>query len=401
MTLALRTLRAHGGALEGQRVLVRVDFDVPLRGGEVGDDTRIRAALPTLKWLRDAGARVVLAAHLGNPRGRVDAALSLEPVGRRLSELLDDELLFSDDCVGDAVKRLVMGLKPGRVLLLENLRFHVGEERNDPGFSRQLVAHADVYVNDAFADSHRAHASIEGAASLLPIRLAGLLVEKEVQALQRLSHQPDAPMVAVLGGEGIANRVSLLNRLVDRVDRLVLGGALACTFLAARGVDTGASHVDTERLANARTLMEGAERKNVTLMLPVDHVVGSAFTPETRPEIVDGPAIPAGKMALDIGPRTREFYARALEGARTVLWNGPLGVTEWDGFGEGTRAVATAVASATRAGAFSVVTGSETAAAFRRSSLASAVSHLSSGGEAALELFQGETLPGLAVLTEG
>ncbi len=398
--MKLRTLSGFDGSLEGLRVLVRVDYNVPLKDGVVGDDTRIRASLPTLHKLRDMGARLILVSHLGRPKGKVNLAFSLKPVGARLAELLDDDVLFADDCVGDGVKALAADLKPGRVLLLENVRFHGAETKNEEGFARQLVANADAYVNDAFGTTHRAHASTEGAARLFEKRFAGLLVEKEVAALARVAHDPAKPFVAVLGGAKVSDKIAVLNRLVDMVDRLAIGGAMAYTFLAALGVPVGASKVEQDRIANAKTILDGAARKGVEILLPTDHLVADRFEEGVAAEPVDGAAVPEGKMALDIGPATRKRYANALGGSQTIFWNGPMGVFEWPAFAGGTLAVAEAVAEATKAGAFSAVGGGDSVAALNKAGLSGSISHVSTGGGASLELVQGETLPGLAALAE-
>lgn len=393
----LRWLSESGGALEGKRVLLRVDLDAIASTDPQAADRLTRAAVPTIEWLRQRGARTLLLTQRGQPRGRSDSRLTLAPVAERLRDLLG-EIVFTDDCIGDGVRRLASDLRPGQVLLLENVGFHPGEERDDEVFARQLAAHADCYVGDAFASAHQLRASNHAVARLFDQRWAGLLVEKEVRALGRLVEAPARRFVAVLAGGRLTDQVGLLSRLVDRVDALVLGGALAHTFLAASGTAVGASPIEANRVASARTILDGAARKQVEVLLPIDHVVASAEDAADQIEIVDRAAIPAGRIGLDIGPRSRERLVNALADAQTIFWHGPLGAAERASFASGTRAAADAIATACRRGAFAAACGDATASAVEQAGLTSAISHVSTGGSAALEFVAGQPLPGLTVL---
>ncbi|HWP35352.1 MAG TPA: phosphoglycerate kinase [Thermodesulfobacteriota bacterium] len=397
--------------LGGKRVFVRVDFNVPLEpaGGRaaapgkapalaVADDTRIREALPTLRHVLERRGRLVVASHLGRPGGRRDPAQSLAPVAARLGELLGQPVPCLPDCIGPEVEARVAALRPGEAVLLENLRFHPGEEANDPAFAAALARLADVYVNDAFGTAHRAHASTAGMAPLVPARAAGFLMKTELDYLGRLLTGPARPFVAVLGGAKVSDKLGVLERLVERVDALLVGGAMAYTFLKAEGIPVGRSPVEDDRLAAARQLLAVARARGVRLLLPEDHVVAERpDAPETA-RVTDGAAIPDGWLGVDIGPRTVERFAREIRQAGTVVWNGPMGIFEIPRFAQGTVALARAVAEATAAGATTVVGGGDSVAAVRQAGVADRISHVSTGGGASLEFLEGKRLPGVAAL---
>lgn len=381
--------------VQGKRVLVRVDFNVPLKEGRVGDDTRIRAAVPTIRYLLDRGAAVILMSHLGRPKG-VDDALRMAPVGARLAEILGQPVQVLSDCVGPEVEAAVRSMSPGQVVLLENLRFHPEEEKNDPEFARKLASLGDLYVNDAFGTAHRAHASTEGVARYLPA-VAGFLMEAELTALGRALEAPEHPFVAVLGGAKISDKIGVIRNLLGRVDALLIGGGMANTFLKAQGHDVGASLVEEDALPTAKELLEEAHRRGVQLLLPVDVVVADAFSADAARKAVPVGEVPAGWRILDIGPRTVESFRQALQGARTVVWNGPMGVFEFPPFAEGTRAVAQAIVES---GAFSIVGGGDSVAAVQEAGLAERIGHISTGGGASLEFLEGRVLPGVQALLD-
>lgn len=385
----------------GLRVLVRVDFNVPLETNEdgakvVGDDTRIRAALPTIHALTDAGTKAILMSHLGRPKGAPDPELSLAPVASHLEGLLDVPVRFVDATVGEKVKAAIEEMPEGSVLLLENTRFDSGEKANDEDFARKLARLADVYVNDAFGAAHRAHASTEGTAHHVEQAAMGHLMQREVQALSKLLEAPDEPFAAILGGAKVSDKLGVIEALLGRVDHLLIGGAMSYTFLKALGHDVGTSLVEEDRLDEARTLYDRAEGK---ITLPTDHIAAEALSRDAEPHTVDG-NISDGFMGLDIGPDTRETYRSAILDAQTVVWNGPMGVFEIDAFSEGTYAVAEALAEATDNGAFTVVGGGDSVSAVNRSGQANHLSHVSTGGGAMLEFLEGKTLPGIAALTD-
>jgi phosphoglycerate kinase len=380
--------------VSGKRVLVRVDFNVPLEGGEVRDDTRIVAAVPTIRYLLDHKARVILASHLGRPKGKPTPEFSLRPVAKRLGELLGMPVAFVGECVGPEAEAAVAALKPGEVLMLENLRFHAEEEANDPEFSRKLAALADLYVNDAFGTAHRAHASTAGVAAYLPA-VAGFLMEKEIDYLSRALEAPSRPFVAILGGAKISDKIGVVKNLLGKVDRLLIGGGMANTFLKAQGYDVAESLVEEDSVAIAKELLaQGAGR----ILLPTDAVVANAFAADAEAKVVPVGQVPAGWRILDIGPETVKAYSKALRGAKTVVWNGPMGVFEFPRFAEGTFAIARALAKLP--GAVTIIGGGDSAAAVEQAGVADKVSHVSTGGGASLEFLEGKTLPGVAALAD-
>ncbi len=380
--------------VEDRRVLVRVDFNVPLEGGQVTDDTRIRAALPTLELLRERGARTVLVSHLGRPKDR-EPELSMRPAADRLAELTGADVTLAPGVVGPDVEAFAGNLQPGDVLMLENVRFEPGETANDPDFARGLAALADVYVNDAFGAAHRAHASTEAVAHEVDVAVAGLLLAREVETLTRLLESPQRPLVAVLGGAKVSDKIGVIDRFLQTADTILVGGAMCFPFLHALGHDTGNSLCADEDLEPARTALNAADRSDCRLELPSDLILGDRFAADARYRELDGLDVPAGWMGLDVGRRTVERYRAAIAGAGTVFWNGPMGAFELDPFAAGTRAIAEAVAEAPGA---TVVGGGDSAAALQRFGLADRVTHLSTGGGAALEFIEGRTLPGVEAL---
>jgi phosphoglycerate kinase len=382
--------------LEGRRVFLRADLNAPLEHGAVSDDTRLTAVLPTIRLALERGAAVVLASHLGRPKDGPEPKYSLAPVAERLTALLGRPVTLAPDCVGEAIERMAAELKPGQVLLLENLRFHREEEANDDGFARRLAAMADVYVNDAFAAAHRAHASIAAITRHLQPAAAGLLMRRELEALGRILESPAHPLAAVLGGAKVSDKLALVEHLLARVDALVIGGGMAFTFLRALGHGVGKSLVEVDRLETARSAMDTARRRGVQIVLPVDAVVASGLdSPSGRAVSIRD--ISAEQMGLDIGPLTVEHFAAALRTAKTIVWNGPMGVFEKPAFATGTVAVARAVADS---GAFSVIGGGDTVAAVNQAGVAARIGYISTAGGAFLEFLEGRTLPGVEALTE-
>jgi phosphoglycerate kinase len=392
--MALKTI--HGMDVSGKHVLVRVDYNVPIKDGVVGDDTRIRASLPTLKHLLDGGAALVLMSHLGRPKGEADPAYSMSPVAKRLSELIGRPVKMAPDCTGDQVEQMAAALEAGEILMLENVRFHAGETKNDPDFAAALATLGDLYVNDAFGTAHRAHASTEGVARLLPAA-AGLLIEKEVKFFQPIVTNPAKPFVALIGGAKVSTKISVLETLLPKCTTLVIGGGMAYTFLKAKGHSIGKSLFEEEFLDTAKNLIEKATEAGVQLILPVDHVVASDFSEDATPESLDTTDIPDDKLGMDVGPKTLDLIRKPIQDAKSVVWNGPMGVFEFSNFAKGTLEVARMIAESS---ATTVVGGGDSVAAVNTFGLADRIDHVSTGGGASLEFLEGKTLPGIAALEE-
>ncbi|MDH7479017.1 MAG: phosphoglycerate kinase [Syntrophomonadaceae bacterium] len=390
----MATLGVQDLEVSGKRVFVRVDFNVPVdEDNNITDDTRIRAALPTIEYLTGRGAKVILASHFGRPKG-VEERYRLDPVARRLSDLLKRPIFKANDCIGEEPQRLIDQMQPGDILLLENVRFHPGEEKNDPQFARRLAELADVYINDAFGAAHRAHASTAGIAALLP-SAAGFLMQKEVNALGKVLANPDRPFMSIIGGAKVSDKITLLENLLTRVDTLAIGGGMANTFLKAQGLEVGRSLVEDDHLDSARRLMEAASRQGVRLLLPADVVIADRLAADASTRTVSPDEVPAGWLIADIGPRAVEQFDRAIKSSRTVFWNGPMGVFEIQPFAAGTEGVARAVAEAPGT---TVVGGGDSVAAVEKFGLAHRITHISTGGGASLEFLEGKELPGVAAL---
>ncbi len=383
-------------AFSGKKVLVRCDFNVPVQDGVIADDTRITAALPTIRLLLDGGAAVILCSHLGRPKGQVNPKYSLAPVAARLSALLGREVALAQDVVGESARALAAAVQPGQAILLENLRFEAGEEKNDENFSRALASLADLYVNDAFGAAHRAHASTAGVAAFLPA-VAGLLMQKEIEVMGAALEKPDRPFVAILGGAKVADKLALIDSLLDKCDSVLIGGGMSYTFSRALGGEIGSSLCDESKLDMVKAVMDKAKQKGVELLLPVDIVAGRAFANDTETATFEAGHIPEGFEGFDIGPRTRELFAAAVSKAKTIVWNGPMGAFELPVFAEGTRAVARAVALS---GAVSIIGGGDSASAVEQLGFADRVTHISTGGGASLEFLEGRVLPGVDCLMD-
>jgi phosphoglycerate kinase len=380
----------------GQRVFMRVDFNVPMQGGAITDDTRIQAALPSIRYVIEKGGRLILASHLGRPKGKPEPKYSLQPVSRRLAELLGKPVGFAPDCVGPEVQKMVDALRDGDVLLLENLRFRSEEEKNDPAFAKQLAALCDVYVNDAFGAAHRAHASTAGIAADVRQAAAGFLMQKEIESLSHALTGAAKPYVAIVGGAKVSDKIELIESFLSLADSILIGGAMAYTFLRAQGIATGKSLVEADKIEQAKDLLAQAKKKSVAMELPVDHVVAAALD-ASESQVVRIDQTPADQMGLDIGPETIRRYNAIIAKAKTIVWNGPMGVFENPKFSQGTFAMAHAVADAD---AFSIVGGGDSAAAVMQADVESKITHVSTGGGAALEFLSGQKLPGVEVLTD-
>lgn len=384
--------------LKNKRVFIRADFNVPLdENGNITDDGRIRSTLPTINYALDAGAKVILASHLGRPKGKPDPRYSLAPVQLRLNRLLNKEVKFAKDCIGPDVEHLVQGMRPGDVLLLENLRFHPEEEKNDEGFSKALAAFTDVYVNDAFGTAHRAHASTYGITRFVKQSVAGFLMKKEIDYLQKAVANPVRPFVAILGGAKVSGKIGVIENLKDKVDKVIVGGAMAFTFNKAWGDEVGNSLVEPDMLETAMRIRNSARDKGVKFYLPVDFVVAENMNDGAETKIVTSQEIPKGWVGLDIGPATVRLFAEAIQDAKTIIWNGPMGMFEKDAYSRGTFAVARAVADAY---ATTIVGGGDTDVAVHRAGVSDSITFISTGGGASLELLEGKELPGLAALTD-
>ena len=386
--------------ISGKRALVRVDFNVPVDDqGNITDDTRIRAALPTIQDLTQKGAKVILTSHFGRPKG-VDEKLRLTPVAKRLAELLGQEVIKTDDCIGDDVAAKVAALDNGQVLLLENVRFYKEEEKNDREFAQKLAANADFYVNDAFGTAHRAHASTEGVTEFLSPSVAGYLVEKELQYLQSAIEEPKRPLAAIIGGSKVSSKIGVIETLLEKCDKLIIGGGMIFTFYKARGLSVGKSLVEEDKLELAKSLEAKAKERGVALLLPTDIVSADKFAPDANATTVSIENIPADGMGLDIGPDSVKVFQAALADCKTVIWNGPMGVFEFDKFAAGTEAIAHTLAEIGKTGAITIIGGGDSVAAVEKVGLADQMSHISTGGGASLELLEGKILPGIAALDE-
>ncbi len=384
-------------AVAGKKVLVRCDFNVPLdENKNITDENRLNGALPTIKYLVGQGAKVILCSHLGRPKGEFNEKYSLQPVAKRLSEMLGQEVKMAKDVIGDSAKELVAGLKDGEVMLLENVRYHKEEEKNDAEFSKKLAEFADVYVNDAFGTAHRAHASTAGVAAYIPA-VCGYLIQKEIEIMGGALSNPERPFVAILGGAKVSDKIGVIENLLEKVDYLIIGGGMAYTFLKAKGYEIGTSICEDEKLDLARSLMEKAQAKGVELLLPIENVCASEFSNDAERKIVPSDNIPSDFMGMDIGPKTIELFSEVITKAKTVIWNGPMGVFEFSNFAEGTKAVAKAVAES---GAITIIGGGDSAAAVEQLGFADKMTHISTGGGASLEFLEGIELPGIAALND-
>ena len=397
----MNKLSIENVGLKDKRVLVRVDFNVPLDENQnITDDRRITEALPTIKKIISEGGRAILMSHLGRPKGERKPEFSLKPVAKRLSELLSKEVIFANDCIGQEVLNQSKALKDGDVMLLENLRFHKQEEKNDPDFARQLAELGDVYINDAFGSAHRAHASTEGLTKFIKVCASGYLMQKELDYLGNAIAEPKRPFTAILGGAKISGKIDVIQNLMDKVDTLIIGGGMAYTFYKALGYEIGKSLLEEEKVNLAKEILEQFEKSDANLLIPEDVVVASEFNNDSPSEVVDVKNIPADKMGLDIGPKTISKFSDAILNSKTIVWNGPVGVFEFDNFAKGTDAISQALVQATENGAITIIGGGDSAAAIKKAGLDEKVTHVSTGGGASLEFLEGKILPGVAALND-
>lgn len=387
--------------LKGKRVLVRVDFNVPLDENlKITDDRRITSALPTINKIINEGGKAILMSHLGRPKGQPKPEFSLKPVAVRLGELVETKVGFAEDCIGENVKNIVNKMNDGEVLLLENLRFHSEEEKNNPDFAKQLAELGDVYINDAFGSAHRAHASTEGVTKFIKTCAAGYLMQKELDYLGKAVAEPKRPFTAILGGAKISGKIDVIENLLPKVDNLIIGGGMAYTFFKAKGLEIGTSLLEEDKLELAKELISKAENSSAKFLLPVDVIVSEEFKNESPSEAVDVEKIPSNKMGLDVGPKSIELFNDIIKNSKTVIWNGPLGVFEFPNFANGTNSIANALAEATSNGAITVIGGGDSASAIKKAGLEDKVTHVSTGGGASLEFLEGKILPGVAALTD-
>jgi len=382
--------------VKGKRVLTRCDFNVPMKDGEITDEKRIVEALPTIKYLSEHGAKVILCSHLGRPKGEFNKKYTLAPVAKKLTELLNKEVIFAEDVIGPDAKAKVAALKEGDIMLLENVRFHAEEEKNDPAFSKELASLAEIFVNDAFGTAHRAHSSTAGVADFLPA-VCGFLIQKEISIMGGALQNPKRPFVAILGGAKVSDKIGVINNLLEKVDMLIIGGGMAYTFLKAKGCSVGTSICEEDKVELAKDLMKKAREKGVAFITPVDNIIAREYKEDAISMRIYSNAIPDGWMGMDIGTKTRELFSKSIIGAGTIIWNGPMGVFEWDEFAEGTKEVAQAVAES---GAITIIGGGDSAAAVEKFGLADKITHISTGGGASLEFLEGLELPGIACLLD-
>ncbi|MCR9132267.1 MAG: phosphoglycerate kinase [bacterium] len=386
--------------VNGKKVMMRVDFNVPIIDGKITDDNRVQAALPSINYVLENGGLLILTSHLGRPKGERNPEFSLKPVADHLANLIDAPVHFADDCIGETAEKVIAAAKPGEVVVLENVRFYKEETDNDEEFSKKLAAHADVFVNDAFGSSHRAHASVAGVTRYLQPAASGFLLEKEIKYLSDSVNDPDRPFVAILGGAKVSDKIPVIEQLITKVDTIIIGGGMAYTFLVANGKSVGNSLLQEEMVDTAKELMEKAKTAGVNLMLPFDFVIADDFSNDANQEVVDEDNIKDGWEALDIGPETAIAFGNTIKSAKTVVWNGPMGVFEMPSFADGTNAVAEALVEATKFGATTIIGGGDSASAIKNAGLADQVSHVSTGGGASLEFLEGKELPGVSSLTD-